>query len=74
MKLSLVVPCYNEQEALAHMAPELEKLLLDLLARRLISADGGTQQLALHRPQNPLYCREHGSYEVTSLPAIHLGG
>jgi polyisoprenyl-phosphate glycosyltransferase len=39
VKLSLVVPCYNEQEALAHSAPELEKLLLDLVARRLISAD-----------------------------------
>lgn len=39
VKLSLVVPCYNEQEALAYTAPELEKLLLDLVARRIVAAD-----------------------------------
>jgi glycosyltransferase involved in cell wall biosynthesis len=39
MKLSLVVPCYNEEEALPYTAPALEKLMLDLIARQKISAD-----------------------------------
>jgi polyisoprenyl-phosphate glycosyltransferase len=38
MKLSLVVPCYNEEEALPYTAPALEKLMLDLVARQKISA------------------------------------
>jgi polyisoprenyl-phosphate glycosyltransferase len=39
MKLSLVVPCYNEEEALPYTAPALENLMLDLIARQKISAD-----------------------------------
>ena len=39
MRLSLVIPCYNEQEALPHTAPALEKLLLDLIARGKIAPD-----------------------------------
>jgi glycosyltransferase involved in cell wall biosynthesis len=39
MKLSLVVPCYNEQEALPHTAPALEKLMLELITHQKISAD-----------------------------------
>jgi polyisoprenyl-phosphate glycosyltransferase len=38
MKLSLVVPCYNEEEALPFTAPALEKLMLELIARQKISA------------------------------------
>jgi polyisoprenyl-phosphate glycosyltransferase len=38
MKLSLVVPCYNEEEALPYTAPALETLMLDLIARHKISA------------------------------------
>jgi polyisoprenyl-phosphate glycosyltransferase len=38
MRLSLVVPCYNEEEALLFTAPALEKLMLDLVARQKISA------------------------------------
>lgn len=37
MKLSLVVPCFNEDEALPYTAPALEKLMLDLIARQKIS-------------------------------------
>jgi glycosyltransferase involved in cell wall biosynthesis len=37
MKLSLVVPCYNEQEALPHTAPKLEELLLGLIGGGKIS-------------------------------------
>lgn len=39
MKLSLVIPCYNEQDALQHTAPALEQLMLDLIARGKISGD-----------------------------------
>lgn len=39
VKLSVVVPCYNEQDALLHTAPELERLMLDLMDRRRISSD-----------------------------------
>jgi len=39
VKLSLVVPCFNEQEALAHTAPALERLMLDLVARGIIVSD-----------------------------------
>ena len=38
MKLSLVVPCYNEEEALPFTAPALENLMLELVARQKISA------------------------------------
>jgi polyisoprenyl-phosphate glycosyltransferase len=39
MKLSLVVPCYNEEQALPYTAPALEQLMLDLMARQKISPD-----------------------------------
>jgi polyisoprenyl-phosphate glycosyltransferase len=39
VKLSVVVPCYNEQEALSHTANVLEKLMLELMARGIIAAD-----------------------------------
>ena len=38
MKLSVVVPCYNEEEALRHAVPALETLMLDLVARGIIAA------------------------------------
>ncbi len=37
MKLSLVIPCYNEEEALPHSATALEKLMSDLIVRGKIS-------------------------------------
>jgi polyisoprenyl-phosphate glycosyltransferase len=37
MKLSLVIPCYNEEEALPHSAAALEKLMSDLIVRGKIS-------------------------------------
>ena len=39
MRLSLVIPCYNEQEALPHTVAALEPLMRDLMARGKISAD-----------------------------------
>ena len=39
MRLSLVVPCYNEEEALAHTAPQLARLMRDLIARGKIASD-----------------------------------
>jgi glycosyltransferase involved in cell wall biosynthesis len=39
VKLSLVVPCFNEQEALAHTAPALKRLMLDLVARDIVAPD-----------------------------------
>ncbi len=39
MKLSLVVPCYNEEEALPYTVPALENLLHDLIARKKIGPD-----------------------------------
>lgn len=39
MRLSLVIPCYNEQEALPITAARLETLLGDLIARGKIAAD-----------------------------------
>ena len=39
MRLSLVIPCYNEQEALPITVPQLEKLMLDLMARGKIASD-----------------------------------
>ncbi len=39
MRLSLVIPCYNEQEALPITAPRLESLMQDLIQRGKISAD-----------------------------------
>jgi polyisoprenyl-phosphate glycosyltransferase len=39
VRLSLVIPCYNEQEALPITATRLETLLLDLIERRKIAAD-----------------------------------
>src|SRR5580692_1606625 len=39
MKLSLIVPCYNEEEALPYTAPALEKLMHELIARQKIAAD-----------------------------------
>lgn len=38
MKLSVVVPCFNEEQALKHMAPELERLMLDLVARGIVTS------------------------------------
>ena len=39
MKLSVVMPCFNEEEALKHTAPELERLMVDLVARGVIDPD-----------------------------------
>lgn len=39
MRLSLVVPCYNEEEALPLTAPRLAQLMADLVARGKIAAD-----------------------------------
>lgn len=39
MRLSLVVPCYNEEEALPHAAPQLARLMGDLIARGKITSD-----------------------------------
>jgi polyisoprenyl-phosphate glycosyltransferase len=39
VRLSLVIPCYNEQEALPITATRLETLLRDLIERRKIDAD-----------------------------------
>lgn len=39
MRLSLVVPCYNEEEALPHTAPRLAHLMEDLIARGKITGD-----------------------------------
>jgi len=39
LKLSLVVPCYNEEEALPHSAPRLAELVRDLIARGKIAGD-----------------------------------
>ena len=39
MRLSLVIPCYNEQEALPITVPQLEKLMLDLMTRGKIAPD-----------------------------------
>jgi glycosyltransferase involved in cell wall biosynthesis len=39
VRLSLVIPCYNEQEALPITVPQLEKLMQDLIARGKIAAD-----------------------------------
>jgi glycosyltransferase involved in cell wall biosynthesis len=39
VKLSVVVPCYNEQEALPQTASALEQLMLGLVARDIVSAD-----------------------------------
>jgi polyisoprenyl-phosphate glycosyltransferase len=39
MRLSLVIPCYNEQEALPQAAPQLESLMQDLIARGKIAAN-----------------------------------
>ncbi len=39
MRLSLVIPCYNEQEALPITVPQLEKLMLDLMTRGKIASD-----------------------------------
>jgi polyisoprenyl-phosphate glycosyltransferase len=39
VRLSLVIPCYNEQEALPITVPQLEKLMLDLMTRGKISSD-----------------------------------
>jgi len=39
MKLSLVIPCYNEEEALPIVVPQLEAFMRDLIARGKIAAD-----------------------------------
>jgi glycosyltransferase involved in cell wall biosynthesis len=39
VRLSLVIPCYNEQDALPITVPQLEKLMLDLMARGKIASD-----------------------------------
>jgi polyisoprenyl-phosphate glycosyltransferase len=39
VRLSLVIPCYNEQEALPITVPQLEKLMHDLMARGKIASD-----------------------------------
>jgi glycosyltransferase involved in cell wall biosynthesis len=39
LRLSLVVPCYNEEEALPHTAPQLARLMEDLIARGKIASD-----------------------------------
>jgi len=38
LRLSLVVPCYNEEEALPHAAPRLARLMGDLIARGKIAS------------------------------------
>ena len=38
MRLSVVVPCYNEEEALPHAAPRLARLMGDLIARGKIAS------------------------------------
>ena len=38
MRLSLVVPCYNEEEALPHAAPRLARLMGELIARGKIAS------------------------------------
>ena len=39
MRLSLVVPCYNEEEALPLTAPRLARLMDDLIARGKVASD-----------------------------------
>jgi glycosyltransferase involved in cell wall biosynthesis len=39
MRLSLVVPCYNEQEALPQSVPQIGALMRELIGRGLIAAD-----------------------------------
>ena len=39
MKLSLLIPCYNEQQVLPITAPQLEMLMSDLIRRGKISPD-----------------------------------
>ncbi|HEY6452729.1 MAG TPA: glycosyltransferase family 2 protein [Steroidobacteraceae bacterium] len=39
MRLSVVVPCYNEEDALPHTAPALERFMLDLASRGIIAGD-----------------------------------
>jgi glycosyltransferase involved in cell wall biosynthesis len=39
LRLSLVVPCYNEEEALPHTAPQLARLMQDLIGRGKIASD-----------------------------------
>jgi len=39
LRLSLVVPCYNEEEALPHTAPQLARLMRDLIERGKIASD-----------------------------------
>jgi glycosyltransferase involved in cell wall biosynthesis len=39
VRLSLVIPCYNEQEALPITVPQLEKLMQDLIVRGKIASD-----------------------------------
>jgi glycosyltransferase involved in cell wall biosynthesis len=39
MRLSLVIPCYNEQDALPQAVPQLEALMSDLMARSKIAAN-----------------------------------
>jgi polyisoprenyl-phosphate glycosyltransferase len=39
LRLSLVVPCYNEEEALPHSAPQLSRLMEDLIGRGKIAGD-----------------------------------
>ncbi|MEL4411455.1 glycosyltransferase, partial [Shewanella algae] len=41
MKLSLVVPCYNEEAALPETASRLSSLLEDLIRRGKVDADSG---------------------------------
>jgi polyisoprenyl-phosphate glycosyltransferase len=39
MRLSLVIPCFNEEEALSQAVPQLEALMRDLIARGKIAPD-----------------------------------
>ncbi len=39
MRLSLVVPCYNEEAALPHAVPQLARLMIDLIERGKIASD-----------------------------------
>jgi glycosyltransferase involved in cell wall biosynthesis len=39
LRLSLVVPCYNEEEALPQVVPQLARLMGDLIARGKIASD-----------------------------------